>query len=229
MDIFILYLNAWPCPLPAPRLRSHAADSAPRDRARCGRTATRRRTRSTCSPASRSTRRPRRSRRTRGSGSRSTRSRPTGWPSTFRRGALWRGQWRREFCARMCGADAAHQRGSAAVDGKSFFPGMQSFFPKSAFCCILLHLTSLYLHCAAFAFCITSHSITSGNIFQAHMRQNADPTSCHINTTFDMSHWFAFTRIILHVSRKHSITLLDVNIHLDLYCIQQHFVRVHPI
>ena len=115
------------------------------------------------------------------------------------------------------------------ADGKSFFPGMQSFFPKSAFCCILLHLTSLYLHCAAFAFCITSHSITSGNIFQAHMRQNADPTSCHINTTFDMSHWFAFTRIILHVSRKHSITLLDVNIHLDLYCIQQHFVRVHPI
>ena len=119
--------------------------------------------------------------------------------------------------------------GRAATDGKSFFPGMQSFFPKSAFYCIFLHLTSIYLHRAAFAFCITSHSITSGNIFQAHMRQNADPTSCHINTTFDMSHWFAFTRIILHVSRKHSITLLDVNIHLDLYCIQQHFVRVHPI
>ena len=126
-------------------------------------------------------------------------------------------------------AEKTHAKLPFRRDGKSFFPGMQSFFPKSAFYCIFLHLTSIYLHRAAFAFCITSHSITSGNIFQAHMRQNADPTSCHINTTFDMSHWFAFTRIILHVSRKHSITLLDVNIHLDLYCIQQHFVRVHPI
>ena len=96
---------------------------------------------------------------------------------------------------------------------------------SAAFICILWSSLAL----CGIPFCITSHSIKSGNIFQAQMRQNADPASYRINTTFDTSHWLAFTRIFLHVSRRHSITLLDVNIHLDLYCIQQHFVWVHPI
>ena len=114
------------------------------------------------------------------------------------------------------------------TDGKSLLPECNHLLPSqhsAAFICILRSSLAL----CGIPFCITSHSIKSGNIFQAQMRQNADPASYRINTTFDTSHWLAFTRIFLHVSRRHSITLLDVNIHLDLYCIQQHFVWVHPI
>ena len=62
---------------------------------------------------------------------------------------------------------------------------------SAAFICILWSSLAL----CGIPFCITSHSIKSGNIFQAQMRQNADPASYRINTTFDTSHWLAFTRI----------------------------------